>query len=189
MFMSRSFFTAAISVALVAGVCAWSYISRSRSASGAALPGAGYPAQQDASRQLIDGSEHPELIPDSIAYRLFFLLVAEPLDASEKDKARQRAFLEASGLEGDDLESAVNVLAEFEDEHDELVREYNASVKLANGAVGMQPDRSTFLERQDELVEVTRESLRRVLSPEGMAHLEAHVQSEKRKMKTTEVTQ
>src|SRR5579885_1676252 len=164
MFMSRSFFTAAISVALVAGVCAWSYVSRSRSASGAALPGAGYPAQQDASRQLIDGSEHPELIPDSIAYRLFFLLVAEPLDASEKDKARQRAFLEASGLEGDDLESAVNVLAEFEDEHDELVREYNASVKLANGAVGMQPDRSAFLERQDELVEVTRDSLRRCLA-------------------------
>ena len=131
---------------------------------------------------MIDGAKHPELIPDSIAYRLFFLTVAEPADATTEQRARQRAWLRTAGLKDEHVQSAAAALETFKSQYDELVARYNESVRVANEA-GANPDSATFLSQQDELVESTREALRAAISPEVMERFDAHVQREKRNMR------
>jgi hypothetical protein len=134
------------------------------------------------SPSMIDGTKHPELIPDSVAYRLFLLTVAEPLDAAHEQKARQRAYLKMAGVADRELDRAFTILAAFKTKHDELVSEYNNTVDAAN-ASGEAPDLQTFMSRQQKLVESTRNALKKSLSPTSMAKLVAHVQYEKRNMK------
>jgi hypothetical protein len=53
---------------------------------------------------LIDGAQHPELIPDLAAYRLFLLTVGQgPIS----DSAGQHAFLRARGLSDEDIQAAI----------------------------------------------------------------------------------
>jgi hypothetical protein len=131
---------------------------------------------------MIDGARHPELIPDAIAYRLFFLTVAEPADANAEQRARQRAWLRTAGLKDEDVQSAAAVLETFKSQYDELVALYDESVRAAN-ETGTNPDPATFLSQQDQLVESTRDALTAAISPEVMARFDAHVRREKRNMK------
>ena len=131
---------------------------------------------------MIDGARHPELIPDSIAYRLFFLTVAEPADATDDERARQRAWLRTAGLKDEDVQPAAAVLETFKSQYDELVARYNESVRVANEA-GADPDSATFLSQQDDLVESTRDALKAAIGPEVMARFDAHLQREKRNMR------
>ena len=131
---------------------------------------------------MIDGAKHPELIPDLVAYRLFFITVSEPQQATAEQRARQRAQLLTAGLKEGDLQHASSVLATFKAEYGDLVERYNESVDVANRS-GKAPDLQTFLSQQDELVQATREALAGALSPGGMTRFDAHVQSEKRNMR------
>lgn len=91
----------------------------------------------------IDGSQHPELIPDSIAYRLFLTVVAEPPNASEERKPRQKAFLRSAGLDDNDIQAAIPVLATFKVKYRDLIETYNQSVVTAN-ARHVAPDLGRF---------------------------------------------
>ena len=130
---------------------------------------------------MIDGAEHPELIPDSIAYRLYFIMVAEPADASDRQRARQRALLKQAHLRDQDIQPAFEALATFRAQYDDLVARYNESVVAANQA-GQQPDLATFISNLNDLVESTRSTMRSALGPELGARFEAHVQDEKTRM-------
>lgn len=131
---------------------------------------------------LIDGAKHPELIPDAIAYGLFFLTVAEPAQAVGRQSARQRAFLRTAGLREDNLQPAAAVLAAFKSQYDDLVAQYDASVQVAN-ATGSSPDLEAFVAQLNGLVESTKEELEAAVGPEVAKRFEAHVQSEKRNMR------
>jgi hypothetical protein len=131
---------------------------------------------------IIDGAKHPELVPDLVAYRLYFVAVAEPIDATAEQKQRQRAFLKAAGIGDADLESAIAVLATFKKSYDDLVKRYNDSVDTANRA-GTPPDLETFLSQQDALVESTRQALAAAIGAEKMSRVEARVQHEKTNMR------
>lgn len=134
------------------------------------------------SPDIIDGASHPELIPDSVAYRLFFVTVAEPLDTTDFRKARQRAYLRTAGLSDSDLDGAVQILVAFKAQLSDLVDGYNRSVEAANEA-GEAPDLQTFMSQQADLVQRTRTALGSSLSPASSANLAAHIQREKRNMK------
>jgi hypothetical protein len=130
---------------------------------------------------VINGAEHPELIPDLVAYRLFFITVALESSATDGQKARQRAQLTTAGFGGEDIPRATSVLATFKTQYDYLVQHYNDSVDVANRS-GRPPDLQKFLNEQDELVQQTRDALAGVLTAEGMTKFQGMVQHEKRKM-------
>ncbi len=94
------------------------------------------------------------MIPDDVAYRLFFITVAEPQEPTEQETGPERAFLREAGLEGQDMQSVIDVLSGFKARHDELISQYNDSVKVTN-ELGSIPDLPDFLSRQSALVELT----------------------------------
>jgi hypothetical protein len=69
-----------------------------------------------------------------VAYRLFFLTVAEPPFATAEQRRRQRAWVRTAGLKEEDVQSAADVLETFKSEYDELVARYNESVRVATEA-------------------------------------------------------
>jgi hypothetical protein len=131
---------------------------------------------------VIDGSQNPQQIPDSTAYRLVLINVSEGPNPTEEQKARQLAFLRASGLDNNDIEAALPVLAKFKSEYSDLISRYNESVAASN-ASGRSPNVTAFLYQRDTLVQSTRDALGVALSADGMTSLHAHVQHEKTKMK------
>jgi len=131
---------------------------------------------------MIDGAEHPELIPDSDAYRLYFIAVSESANPSDQQKARQAAHLRKVGLRGSDLQNAVATFGDFKQQYADLIARYNEAATAAL-AKGERPDVATFLGQRDALVQSTREQLKTGLTPEGLKHLDTIVQSEKHFMK------
>jgi len=136
-------------------------------------------AQQDqsAAAATIDGSQHPELIPDSIAYRLYFITVASmPANV-------QRSQLTSAGLSPTEVQAASKILADFKTAWDGLRNGYNQSV-AASESTGVPPNGGQFALQRDVLVANTRAALQKVLSASGMQKFDAHVQGEKARMKT-----
>ena len=92
--------------------------TRARADETAAPPTAGNqtaeaPTAQPDPPGTIDGAKNPELIPDEVAYRMLFLGIAEPEDATEPQKARARGKIASAGLSEDDTEAFLRLLAEF----------------------------------------------------------------------------
>lgn len=137
---------------------------------------------------LIDGSVQPDLIPDSTAYRLFFITVSTGTNPKAEEKARQAAFLKSAGLSDEEIEAAVPVLTNFNAEYANLIATYNASVAAAN-AIGNEPDLAGFLQRRDQLVQLTRDGLGAVIGAEALIHFNAHVQQEKRNIRVAKEVQ
>lgn len=136
---------------------------------------------------IIDGKDHPELIPDSVAYRLYFITVGELPHPTDARKKRQRAFLgKVHGLPQSDSDAVVRVLEDFKVKFASMVAAYNSQVEAAMKAGGTNlPDGTAFLAERDQLVQDTRDRLKLALSAQGMANLDAYVQAEKRAMRIT----
>ena len=133
---------------------------------------------------VIDGNEHPEQIPDIVAYRLYFTSVGESPNPTEGRKRRQRAFIaKIPGLTQDDPDALARTLEDFKVQYDAMVAAYNARVEAAVKGSTNLPDGDAFLAERDQLVQETRDRLKQVLSANGMAGLDAHVQAEKRRMR------
>jgi hypothetical protein len=77
---------------------------------------------------IIDGSKDPQLIPDVVAWRLWFVSVALPTGASEAAQARRRVQLKAAGLKGRDITAAASAVATFKTSYDHLIGAYNDSI-------------------------------------------------------------
>lgn len=134
------------------------------------------------SSNIVDGATHPELIPDSAAYRLYFVAVSEMPNPSGEAQQRQLSHLGRIGLGDKDLQVLIETLNAFKAQYSEMITEYNASATIADQA-GAQPDLAGFVVRRDALVQSVRDKLKETLSAEGLAQLDAHIQSEKKGMK------
>ena len=135
---------------------------------------------------VIDGSINPELIPDSTAYRLFFVSVAEGAEGADppaEEVARHKAHLSRIQLKDADGKSLSNALKTFKAQYDDLIKNYNGVADVAI-LQGEAPDYSAFLRQREALVQSTRDEQKLVLSPEALTKLDGFVQGEKRKMKT-----
>ena len=136
---------------------------------------------EHAAPTVIDGAVHPELIPDSVAYRLYLISVSTAQNPSEAEQQRQRRQLVKTGLADTDQQLLVGVLSYFRAQYDALVTEYNDSAKAGNA-----PDVHSLLKGIDDLVQSTRDTISVRLSSRGAAKLHAFVVSEKKNMKVTE---
>jgi hypothetical protein len=148
------------------------------------------PDMNHSQTKMISGKDHPELIPDLTAYRLFFIANGELPNPSEVRKARQEAFLGKIGADGadhkalvqTDHQALVQTLDDFKVKFTAMVDEYNARVEAAVKTGGSLPDQEEFLKQRDRLVQLTRDRLKLDLSADGMSKLDAHVQHEKSRM-------
>ena len=103
---------------------------------------------------IVDGAKNPELIPDSAAYRLYFITVSELPNALAEQKNRQRAHLGKIGLKDPDLEALIGTLETFKVHYADLTATYNTTAEAA-GAAGGKPDINSFLSQRDALVPVS----------------------------------
>ena len=140
------------------------------------------PHQHAAASPMIDGAVHPELIPDSVAYRLYFITVSMTLNPIEEDRKRQQAHLAKIGLQDSDREILVGILTEFRTKYDILVDQYNHSAEAAAGRNEV-PDIGSFFRQLDGLVRSTRDTLKLRSTPMAMTQLDGFMQSEKKHMK------
>jgi hypothetical protein len=133
---------------------------------------------------LIDGAVHPELIPDSVAYRLYFVTVSTGVNPTEAEQTHQRMRIVGTGLKNTDHQTLVSILSGFRAKYDALVDKYNTSAKEA-AARNQTTDARPLLKEIDDLVQSTRDVISVQLSSEGSAKLHAFVVSEKKNMKMT----
>ncbi|HEV7219859.1 MAG TPA: hypothetical protein VGN39_13375 [Terriglobales bacterium] len=125
-----------------------------------------------ASVPVIDGSLNPELIPDSTAYRLFFVSVAEGANPAPEEVARHKSHLARIQLKDNDGQSLADALRTFKQQYDDLIKNYNGTADVAI-LQGEAPDYSGFLRQRDALVQTTRNQLKLAISPVGMLKLDA----------------
>ncbi len=138
------------------------------------------PPHQHTTPDLIDGAIHPELIPDSVAYRLYFVAVSENPTPRPNESSRQHSQLQRAGLSEEDIQSATIILASFKMQYAAMIDSYNHSPEVqSNSSDGL----SLFLAKRDALVQTAIDTLRRTLSPQGVANLDARIKKEKAKMK------
>jgi hypothetical protein len=132
----------------------------------------------------VDGSKSPELIPDNVAYRLVFVSLAIPPNATAAQQRRQGAFLARIGLNESDSLVLLTKLSSFYTRYADFRKHENDAADQARGT-GVPIDGTWVrlsIQRRDALVQSVRDELRTVLSPNGMNLLDTFVQKEKRGM-------
>lgn len=142
------------------------------------LPNSSPPRQSIIPPGTIDGSVTPSLIPDSVAYRLFFVTVSEPTLPSASQVRRQRSRLAGAKLTSEEYDNVVAILSNFKAAHDSLQLKYS-EIASHGGVI----DGNTLNSERDAIVEHTRGELKNHLSRESMASLDAYIQKEKTRMK------
>ncbi|PYU48650.1 MAG: hypothetical protein DMG48_19570 [Acidobacteria bacterium] len=143
------------------------------------------PQHQHVAPNLIDGAVHPELIPDSVAYRLYLVAVSTGQNPTEAAQKRQRAHLMKTGVEDTDQRILVSILSDFRAKYDALVSEYNDAATAA-AARNKTTDVHTLLKKLDDLVQSTRDTISVRLSSRGVVKIHSFVVSQKKNMKVTE---
>jgi hypothetical protein len=131
---------------------------------------------------VIDGSVHPDLIPDLAAYRLWMALVSKPAVPTDSEMKRQNVQLRAAHLSDADQSVLIGTLARFNAQYRKMIRDYNAEA-TAELAKGNKPDVDSFVLQRDQLVQSTHDMIKASLTSDGWARLDAHIQHEKRQMK------
>lgn len=130
----------------------------------------------------IYGKDHPELIPDNTAYRLYLTVIGETPNASPQKRERQMAFASKAPLSASDTTALIVVADWYKTQWTAMVNDYNSKVAAANDHGTPLPDGRAFLAKRDALVEQARGLLKKSLPAASMGRLDAHVQSEKRHM-------
>jgi hypothetical protein len=136
----------------------------------------------DPVQNVIDGAVNPDLIPDSLAYRLYLVAVSTGSNPTEAEQERQHAHLMKTGLNDADRQILVSVLSDFRAKYDALVNGYNELARAAS-ARNQTGDVSVLLKELDDLVQSTRDTINGRLSSAGAARLHSFVLSEKKNMK------
>jgi len=130
----------------------------------------------------IDGAEHPELVPDLTAYRLYLLTVSEPSSPTDQQKNRQEARLKQIGMKEHDRLALISLLASFHDRYHALIDSYNKAATEA-WAHQQRTDPGALKVDRDALVQSTHDAIKRTLSEDGWTRLDTFVQGEKKHMK------
>jgi hypothetical protein len=126
----------------------------------------------------IDGAKHPELIPDEVAYKMFFLSLLEPADPTLVQPARQEAKLRMIGLSTDDKAALLEALSDFQKgladlkgRSDEILK---ATPNPVPGSAEWQ-ELSGIETQTNTVVTGTVEALRSRLSQDGFAKLQTRL--------------
>jgi hypothetical protein len=133
---------------------------------------------------VIDGAVHPELISDLTAYRLWFLAVGRGPNPTAAEVKHQAAQLKRTLLSAEDQQALIPVLTTLKVQYQSLIQTFNEGAKAAL-AQNENPDYAALVLQRDQLVQTTRDSLGGLLTPTGLALLDAHIQSEKKHMHTS----
>ena len=118
------------------------------------------------------------LIPDSTAYRLWFVVQGTNPNASQDELLTQRGRFKKLGLSDDDSDRLSGTLTKFKVEYKQLIDEYNSFVKNVYPAV-TEADLRAFLTKRDALVDKFVAQAKQELSPRGASRLNSIIQSEK----------
>ena len=70
-------------------------------------------AQPPAAGTLIDGAAHPEQIPESLAFRMFYRFLAQPANPTPEQIDRQQALVAPANLSEKDLQQLASVMADY----------------------------------------------------------------------------
>ena len=130
-----------------------------------------------ASATVIDGSQTPNLIPDSAAQRLYLLSL------THMDPDVRHAQLMYAGVRPGEMAAADALVTDFKANWDTLRTARNQAVAAAID--GGDSTRIDFLSRRDALVSNFMNSLQGAISPASMSVFNSHLQSEKRHMKVS----
>ena len=122
----------------------------------------------------IDGSVNPKLIPDSVAYRLFMLAMAEPAVATAEQAQRQKEKLSRFALAEPEFQSFTAILATYLENQRALEAAYAKRTDLSSVA--------QFEQAREALVSQARQQMSGALSPTTLAALDQVIQAEKRHM-------
>ncbi len=134
----------------------------------------------------IDGSKNPELIPDTVAYRLVLLAIAEPENATNAQQARFRAKIAGARLGEDDIQMLLGIVGPFQNQMDALTTQAMQILTRDPLPFPGTPDYQslTGLSKQREpIFNQAMSALPARLSADGAARLQAYVESAKRGMK------
>jgi hypothetical protein len=134
--------------------------------------------------QVINGADHPELIPDATAYRLFLVMLGLNVSATGQDLARQAAHARKLGLSDADRTLLIAAANDFKIKYEGAINTYNVQAD-ATQAGGQVPNVSSILAQREALVEATCAKLTSTLSAAGLAQFNSYIQSEKRRMSIT----
>jgi len=141
-----------------------------------------------ASADIIDGSMHPELIPDSSAYRLWFSTVSLPPNATDEQRAIQGRLLSPLQLNGSDYTTLTDLLATFNGRFELLIKAQADNARLASTQLRSVDD-SDFFSSRESLVSEIRQVMKSRLSVTAIKSIDEFVQGEKRNMKLSPLTQ
>ena len=151
----------------------------------AATPNPTHQFTEKMSPGMISGRVHPELIPDSAAYRLFFIVASDGGQSPTPEQAKRRdVVLFTAGLQhGTEAVQAATILANFNVQYKALIAEYNSSWAVQHGS---NAGWNRFIADRDALVQLTRDQLKAALPAKAMAAFDAKVQEEKVHMNVPE---
>lgn len=141
--------------------------------------------QHHSTANVIDGSVHPELIPDRDAFRLFFLAAATSTNATTDEKKRQRAMFSSAGFNENELAAASTILVDYKTQYEQAIQQYNDAVALARSPDQL-PDGKKLVAELNMLTTTAQAKLESSISGKSARHLYEHVQHEKSRMRVAE---
>ncbi len=126
-------------------------------------------------RASIDGSQHPELIPDSLAYHCFLLAVADQAHL-DGDQRRLNGYFKHLGFSSASNSSAAALIA--------IAEQYQTGLDRLRTERDMTADtdpQAQFLSDKDRLVRESIANVARALRPDHAAMVDAYVMDQVRK--------
>jgi hypothetical protein len=136
--------------------------------------------------KLIEGSKNPELIEDTTAFRLYFLSISTPTNATPEHYMIQSSKLDELGLSGPDRLQTLLILSDFRQRHDNLIARFNEYATAAQHR-GERVDTTLVKQELTDLINSVRASLKAL----STGDIDGKVAHEKKSMKrlTTEGVQ
>jgi TPR repeat protein len=130
---------------------------------------------------MVNGHEHPELIPDSVAYRTWFGLVGHAFDNEAKMPGQTKAVLDMTRLSDGDQATLKKIVLAWYQQEKQLVSAYNAAVEEASRArdFNSYAIQVKFRHANADLALATGKIAKESLSPEGATKFEQFIQTQK----------
>jgi TPR repeat protein len=129
---------------------------------------------------MIKGSEHPELIPDSVAYRSWFGQAGDALDDETKHPGRVQAVFGMTRLSEADQATLRGIVVVWHQQEKQPVSAYNAKVEEANRTRDFTyAIQVKFNHDKADLALATAKIAKESLSPDGAKQFEEFIQAQK----------
>ena len=124
----------------------------------------------------VDGSKHPEQIPDELAYQHFIRAVAENAETTSEEKSRQLSRLARIQLSDPDTANLISILSKIKEKLDALgVRRARADSLTFPTTLHLNPELEQLKRDEDSLISTAIQEIRNSLTPDGWERLDAHI--------------